>query len=446
MSFVSKEKIRPGAWEITADVDAAAFNAKVDEIFAKEMPNLSIPGFRKGKVPRAMLEKRYGANLFFEDALDALLPAAVDEAIKAAELEPALRPQDLDVKEMGKENGAQFSFVVIVRPEVTAQGWKGLEVPFAEPVVAEADIDERIHQLQHRNARTVEVEGRPAQDGDIAQIDYEGFADGVPFEGGAAENFDLTLGSGSFIPGFEEKVIGHAPGEEFDIDVTFPEEYHSEELAGKPVVFKIKLHSLKAEELPEVDDDFAQEVGEDYSNVADLRTGILAELTESRAKESEEAFASALQDQLAALAEGEIAEEIYEQRAQRNIEMFADRIGIPVERYLEYVSLDRESFDADMRKRAEEQIKLELALEDIAKQEGMEASGEEIEAEYEKLAAEYNVEVARAKYAVPEAEIAAGILRERAMELAKAEAVKVAPKTAEAEETPEEDATDTTTV
>ncbi|MDR3314293.1 MAG: trigger factor [Oscillospiraceae bacterium] len=441
MSFVSKEKIRPATWEVTAAIDAETFTAKVDEIFTKQMPNLSIPGFRKGKVPRTMLEKRYGENLFFEDALDALLPATIDGAVKEAELELALRPQDLDVKEIGKENGVTLTFVAIVKPEVTVQGWKGVEVPFTSPDVADEDVEEHIHQLQHRNARTVEVEDRPAQEGDVAQIDYEGFADGVPFPGGRAENFDLTLGSGSFIPGFEEQVVGHTPGDAFDIEVTFPAEYHSEDLAGKAVVFRIKLHSLKKEELPPVDDDFAQEVGEDYNTVEDLRTGVKAELTASREKESGDGFTVALQGKLAALAEGEIAEELVAKRTERNIELFAERIRIPVEQYLQYVGLDNETFQADMHARAEEQIKVELALEDIAKQEGLEATAEEIEAEYVRIAEEYNVELARAKFGVPEEEITAGIVREKALELAKAAAVKIDPPAAEedAEENTEEE-------
>ena len=427
MSFVSKEKIRPGAWQVTAKIEAEAFTAKVDEIFAEEMPKLVIPGFRKGKAPRAMLERRYGANLFFEDALDALLPDAVEEAVKAAELELALRAQDLDVKEIGKENGVTLLFTAIVKGEASIEGWKGLEVPCAEPVVTEEDVDGRIEQLRRRNARIEEVEGRPARLGDIAQIDYLGLLDDEPFEGGSAENHDLELGSGSFIPGFEELIVGHSPGEEFDIDLTFPEQYHSEALAGKAVVFKITLHALKCEELPEVDDDFAQEVGESYDNVEDMRAGIRAELLEARVKELDETYTRTLQDKLAAMAVGEVADELFARRSERNIEAFAERIGVSVEQYLQYVGLDQATFEADMLERAKEQLLLELALEDIARQEGLEASAEEIDAECERLAAEYDVEVARVKFAVPESEIVAGLLREKALEIAKEAAVKVEP-------------------
>ncbi|MDR2525794.1 MAG: trigger factor [Oscillospiraceae bacterium] len=434
MGFVAKEKIRAGAWKITAEIDADTFGQKVEEIFAEQLPKLSIPGFRKGKVPRAMLEKRYGEKLFFEDALDALLPGEVNAAVSASELVLALRPQDLNVESMERETGVKYDFTAIVKPELTVAGWRGLEAPYAPQTVTEADVDARVEELRDRNARMVEVEGRAAQTGDSAEIDYEGFADGVPFEGGKAENYELQLGSGSFIPGFEEQVVGHLPGEEFDINITFPEQYHSEELAGKQVVFKIKLHAIKAKELPELDDDFAQEVGENYETVADLRSGIEAELLESRRRSSEDGFTAAVQQKLAALAEGEIADEVFAQRAERNKELFADRIGVPVERYLEYTGLDREKFDADMRERAEEQLKLELALEDIARQEALEAAPEEIEAEQERMAAEYNVDIARVKFAVPEEDIRAGLLREKALGLAKEAAVKVEPPAEEATE------------
>ncbi|MCL2105849.1 MAG: trigger factor [Oscillospiraceae bacterium] len=424
MSFVSKEKTGEGVWSVTAAVDAEAFNAALDAVFERELPKFQLPGFRKGKAPRSMLEKRCGANLFFEEALDDLLPALVEEAVTASELELQYQPQDLDIKEISKESGATLCFTVIVKPEITVGNYIGLEVPAPPVDVTEADIDARIEELRRRNARSVEVEGRAAQEGDTAQIDFEGFADGVAFEGGKSENYDLDLGSGSFIPGFEEQIVGHMPGEEFDINVSFPEEYGAENLAGKPALFKIKLHALKTEELPELDDEFAQEVGEDYDTVADLRAGIRKELEEAKAKASEDRFVRGVQDAVAALAEGEIAGEIFQRRAKRNTDLMAERLQVPLERYLQYTGQDEDEFNAMMLERAELQVRLELALEAIAAKEGLTPTEEDIEADYAELAQEHQAELAQVKFAVPREEITRGLQREMALKLVQERAVK----------------------
>lgn len=425
MSFVSKEKTAPATWKISAAIAAEEFAKKVDEIFAKELKNITLPGFRKGKAPRAMVEKRYGESLFFEDALDALLPAAVQTAIEGSQLDTCLSPADLEVQEMEKAAGVQFSFTVFAKPEYTVENYRGLEAAVPSAEVTQADIDARIEELRQRNARQVEVTDRPAQDGDAALIDFKGILDGVAFPGGSAENHELVLGSGSFIPGFEEQIVGHTPGESFDVNVTFPAEYHAEELAGKPVVFEVKLHALKADELPALDDDFAQEVGEDYNTVADLRQGIEEELKKSKADEADAAFEKALQEKLADLPEGEIPEALYAERTQRNIEMFFDRIQIPMERYLELVGEGEAEFRARMGEQSEAQVKQELALEKIAELEGIAPAEEEIDAEYARLAEQYNVPLERVKYAVPAEEITKDLNREKAMALVKEAAVKV---------------------
>jgi len=428
MSFVSKEKTAPATWKVTAQVSAEDFCTELEKIFVKELPNITLPGFRKGKAPRSMIIKRLGDNLFFEDALEALLPAAIDAALKEAELEPMFRPENLEVQEITKEAGAEFSFSIAVQPEVTIKDYKGLEIEVPAEKVGKKEIDARIDELRSRNAREVEVEGRAAQDGDVAVIDFKGLLDGVAFPGGTAENHELKLGSGQFIPGFEEQVIGHTPGEEFNVEVSFPEEYHAEELAGQPVVFEVKLHELKAEELPELDDDFAQEVGEDYNTVADLRKGIEAELAESRSAEIEKALSNGVQDQLAELVEGEIPEAMFAQRTQRNAEMFAERIQIPIERYCELMGEDMDSFLASIAGQSQAQIKSELALEAIAAAEGIDPAEEEIEAEYQRLADEYNVELPRVKFSVPAEEIKKDVQRAKALELVKAAAVKTQAK------------------
>ncbi|MDR1927373.1 MAG: trigger factor [Oscillospiraceae bacterium] len=428
MSFVSKEKTEPATWRVSASISAADFGAKVEEIFAKELSSLVVPGFRKGKAPRSLVEKRYGEKVFFDEALDALLPKTVEEAVKEAGLELIFAPEALEVEELSRETGVKLQFTAITAPEVTVGDYKGLEIAAAEAAaVTQEDIDARIRELQQRNARTIEAESRAAQSGDIAQIDFTGFIDGTAFEGGAAENYDLMLGSESFIPGFEEQIIGRQPGEEFDVNVVFPEDYGSEALAGKPVVFQVKLHALKREELPEADDDFAQEVGEDCDTVAELRAGIAKELAESREKESAEGFEAAVQDALTALLRGEIAGRMFEQRAKRNEELFLERIQIPLERYCAIVGGSEEEFRAEMAGRAEKQVKLELALEAVAAAEGFAPDEEEIEAEYARIAAEYKVELARAKYAVPREEIVRDLNRVKALAFVKAQAVRVEP-------------------
>jgi len=424
MSFISKEKTAPATFKVCASISAEDFCRQLDATFEKELHNITLPGFRKGKAPRAMVEKRFGGNVFFDEALDALLPESVAKAIEEAALEPQFRPENLEVTEVSREAGAQYSFTVIVRPEVTIENYKGIEAAVPSAEVEEADIAARIEELQKRNARQVEVEARPAKDGDIAVIDFKGLLDGVAFPGGTAENHELALGSGQFIPGFEEQVVGKNPGESFEVNVTFPAEYHAEDLAGKPVVFECKLHELKAEELPEVDDDFAQEVGEDYNNVEELRAGIAAELADSKQKAANDAFEKAVQDKLTQLLEGEIPEAMFERRTQQNIEQFLERFQIPLEQYLQIFGETEEAFTARIRAQSEAQVKLELALECIAKTEEFTPTAEEIEAEQQRLADQYNVPIERVKAAVPEVEITKDLSRVKAMDFVKESAVK----------------------
>ena len=424
MSLVSKEKTAAATWKVEALVSGEDFCAELEKVFEKELPRMTLPGFRKGKAPRAMVVKRFGENLFFEEALEAALPAAIEAALKEAELEPLYRPENLEAQEISREAGAAFSFTITVKPEVTIEGYKGLEVAVPGEEVTDKDIGARIDELRGRNARQVEAEGRAAQDGDIAVIDFKGLLDGEAFPGGTAENHELKLGSGQFIPGFEEQVVGHNPGEEFEVNVTFPKEYQAEDLAGKPVVFEVKLHELKTEELPVLDDDFAQEVGEDYETVEDLKNGIQKELAESKQSAAKRALEDGVQDQLAALLEGEIPQAMFDRRTQRNLELFAERIQIPIERYCEIMGEDMEHFTARIAGQSEAQVKTELALEAVAEAEGIEVSEDEIEAEYQRLADEYKVDLARAKFGVPEEEIVKDIKREKAMALVREAAVK----------------------
>jgi len=424
MSFVSKEKTAPATYKICAAISAEDFCKALDAEFGKQLPDITLPGFRKGKAPRNMIEKRFGDQLFFEDALDALLPAAVADALKAAELEPIFRPDNLEVDELTKENGATFSFTVIVQPEVEIEGYKGIEVQVPSADVTDADVDERIDQLRARNARQVEIAPRPAQDGDIAVIDFKGMLDGVAFDGGTGENYDLKLGSGQFIPGFEEQVLGRTPGESFEVNVTFPEEYHAEHLAGAPVVFEVTLHELKVEELPPLDDDFAQEVGEDYNTVADLKKGIAEELADSKKQAADEAFDKAVQDKLVELLQGEIPQEMFDRRTQQNIDMFLERFQLSMERYAEIFGETPEALTARLAEQSSMQVKVELALEKIAVLEDFAPEAEEIEAEQQRLAEQYNVPLQRVKMAVPESDIIKDLNRVRALEFVKGTAIK----------------------
>lgn len=426
MSFISKEKIAPATYKVNAAISAEDFGQALDAEFAKQLPDITLPGFRKGKAPRSMLEKRFGESVFFEDALDALLPEAVAAAIKGAELEPIFRPDNLEVDELNKEKGATFSFTVIVQPEVEIEGYKGIEVEVPSADVTDEDVDARIDELRARNARQVETAPRPAQDGDIAVIDFKGMLDGVAFDGGTAENHELKLGSGQFIPGFEEQVVGHTPGESFDVNVSFPEEYHAEHLAGQPVVFEVTLHELKIEELPPLDDDFAQEVGEDYNTVADLKKGIAEELVDSKKQAADEALDKGVQDKLVELLQGEIPQEMFDRRTQQNIDMFLERFQLSIERYAEIFGETPDALTARLAEQSAMQVKVELALEKIAQLEDFTPTAEEIEAEQQRLAEQYNVPLQRVKMAVPESDIVKDLNRVRALEFVKGTAKKVA--------------------
>ena len=428
MSLVSKEKLADATWKVEACVSAEDFCAALEKVFAKELPRMTLPGFRKGKAPRAMVLRRYGEKLFFDDALEAALPAAIEAALQEAELTPLYRPENLEAQEISRETGAVFSFTITVKPEVTIEGYLALEVAVPSEDVSEEDVRARIDELRGRNARQVEAQGRPARDGDIAVIDFKGLLEGEPFAGGTAENQELVLGSGQFIPGFEEQIIGRSPGEEFEVHVTFPEEYHAEDLAGKAVVFEVVLHELKTEELPALDDDFAQEVGEDYETVEDLQKGIAAELAENRREAAKKALEDGVRDQLAARLEGEIPQAMFDRRTQRNLEIFTDRIRVPMERYCELMGEDMEHLTARIAEQSRAQVKTELALEAIAALEGIEAGQEEIEAEYQRLADEYEVNLARAKFSVPAEEITKDVQREKAMALVLEAAVKANEK------------------
>ncbi len=449
MSLVSANKTETNTYAVEIAIAAEDFRAAIQQAYLKQRKSIQIPGFRKGKAPLMMIEKLYGQEVFFEDALDIVFPDAVQAAYEEAGIIPVDSPKDFDVKTMSKEEGVVMTFNVTVKPEITLKAYKGLTAEKADSKVTKEEIDHEIEHMLDRGARIVNVDDRAVKDGDITVIDFEGFVDGVAFDGGKAEKYELTIGSGSFIPGFEEQIIGHSIGEEFDVNVTFPEAY-APELASKAAVFKIKLHEIKVKELPELDDEFAKDMGE-YETVDELKKGIEDDILNRKQESAQHAFEDAVIDALCQNVEGEIPECMYENKAKENVDSFAQRIGqqgIDLDTYLMYMGMDKATFEGQMRERAVADVKLELAVEKIIELEEIKASDEAIADEYSKMAEMYQLDVEKIKELVPEATVAAEIARQAAIKAvidsakAKKPAAKRATKkkdAAEGEEKAEEE-------
>ncbi len=432
----SAEKTGTNEYSIALTISAEAFEKAIVKAYNKEKGNIVMPGFRKGKAPRAMIEKKYGANVFYEDALEIAFPEAYEEALKEAGITPVANPFDFDVISMGPE-GAELTCKVIVKPDITIEGYKGIEAVKPVLTVTDEEVEADIARKLEQNARIIPVEDKPVENGNIAVIDFEGFVDGVAFEGGKAEMHELEIGSGSFIPGFEEQIIGHVIGDEFDIDVTFPEEY-AEELAGKAAVFKIKLHEIKAKEIPEADDDFASETSE-FETMAEYKEDIRKKLEEGKAKSAESSFKNAVYDKLAELVTDEIPEAMYETAVNNMIDEFRYNVesqGIPFEQYLGYLGMSIDSMKQTYRPRAEADVKIELALDKIAALEGFEVTEEEVEAEFKDIAEKYSVEVDKVKAVYAEDYIKTMLLKRKADNFVIENAVAVEEAKSETEETP----------
>ena len=441
MSLVSANKTETNTYSVEIAIAAEDFRAAIQQAYLKQRKSIQIPGFRKGKAPLMMIEKLYGQEVFFEDALDIAFPEAVQAAYEEAGIVPVDSPKDFDVKTMSKEEGVVMTFNVTVKPEITLKAYKGLTAEKADVKVTKEEIDHEIEHMLDRGSRMVNVDDRAAQNGDITVIDFEGFVDGVAFDGGKAEKYELTLGSGSFIPGFEDQIVGHSIGEEFDVNVTFPEAY-APELATKDAVFKIKLHEIKVKELPELDDEFAKDMGE-YETVAELKKGIEEDMLKRKQESAQNAFEDAVIDALIENVEGEIPECMYDNKAKENVDSFAQRIGqqgIDLDTYLMYMGMDKAMFESQMRERAVADVKIELAIEKIIEAEDLKATDEAIADEFAKMAEMYNLDVEKIKELVPEATVAAEISRQQAIKLvidsakAKKPAAKKATKKKEAAE------------
>lgn len=423
MSFRKAEKKETNTYEIEFLLEKDAFDAACTRAFKKQVVKMNIPGFRKGKAPRAIVEKMYGKGVFYEDAINELLPAAYAEAEKESGLTVVSRPE-FDIGDITDE-GVIIKAKVFVKPEVKLEGYKGIEVEKEVIAVKEEEIDAELSRLRERNARTIDISDRAAANGDIANINFEGFSDGVAFEGGKGENYDLTLGSGQFIPGFEEQIIGHAIGDEFEVNVTFPEDYHAEDLKGKPVVFKTKLNSLKMKELPVLDDEFAKDVS-DFDNLADFKADIHSKAAERKEKEANNRFEEKLTEKLTELIEAEIPQCMIDDEAENFLRDYDNQLrsqGLSLKDYTKYTGQTLDTLRESFAPRAQRQLKARLALEKIAELENIEVSDEEINKEYEKLAAEYNMKADEIKKYITDDGVKQDVKMRKAAELVKANAV-----------------------
>ena len=418
MALKSSNKVDTNTYEIEVTVDDQTFADACKSAYMKQRKSIQIPGFRKGKATQGMVEKVYGEGAFYEEALEILYPNAVQSAIDEAELKVVGQPFDLDVPVMSKAEGVEMKMKVTTYPEVKLGEYKGLEAKMLDTEATDEDVAEELKNMQDRNSRLVTVEDRAAEMGDTAEIDFEGFVDGVAFEGGKGENYPLELGSGSFIPGFEEQVVGHKSEEEFDVNVTFPEEY-AEELAGKDAVFKCKIHEIKSKELPELDDDFAKDVSE-FDTLDELKADLKKQIGERKTASANTDFENQLLEQVCDNMEVEIPECMFDQKCDEMIQDYAYRLqmqGIDLNTYLGYLGQTQEQFKAQFMDGAKQQVKTQIALDAIVEAEKLEATEDEINAEIDKLAAQYDMEADKIKAAVPQDQIAKDVTTKKAVDL-----------------------------
>ena len=421
MSLVASNKVETNRHELTVSVDGETFKKAINVVYKKQVKNINIPGFRKGKAPKAVIEKMYGKEVFYEDAMQDLYPNALQSAVDEAGLRVINDKIDLDVTDVS-EDGFTFKAVVTTYPEVTIENYKGIEIEAKSAEVTEEKINEEIDKARQRQSRLETVADRPAQKGDIAIIDFEGFKDGVPFDGGKDEDYHLTLGSGSFIPGFEEQVEGHSTDEEFTINVTFPEDYQADDLAGAPVEFKIKINEIQTRILPELDEDFVQNASETASTVDEYKEEIKKNLAEELEKEREADIENKLADALSDLVQGEIPQAMYDNKKEDMVRDFDMRLrsqGMDLDTYMMYTGLNRDTLKEQYADSAEKSVKVRLALEKIVELENIEATDEDAEEEFKTLAEMYKMDVDKVKKLVPLADLKKDKSVEKAMKLVK---------------------------
>lgn len=430
MSLKSCEKVETNVYALEISIESDAFKAAVTKAYTKNRGKYNVPGFRKGKAPKHIIETYYGKEVFWYDAIDAEYPALFDAAVKEAGIVPVSAPFEDEIVSLD-ENGFVVKLKVTVKPEVELKEYKGIKAEKEKVTVKKAEIKEEIDKALEKDSKLVSVEGKAAKKGDIATIDFEGFVDGVAFEGGKGENYDLELGSGNFIPGFEEQVIGHKVDEEFDINVTFPEEY-AEELAGKDAVFKIKLHKIMKKELPKYDDEFVKDVSE-FDTVADYEKSLEEEIKARKEAAAERAFESAVMDTLCDNVIAEIPAVMIEKEIDNQVNEFDYRLrsqGMSMDMYLQYLGMDVAALRDSYKEGAEKQVKLRLALEKVVELEKIDISDEDVETELKTYADAYNMPLDKIKTLVSAEDVKADLACRKAMDLVKDTAVAGAKKKA----------------
>lgn len=435
MSLKSSNKVDTNVWELEVSVDGDTFKDAVTKAYLKQRKNITIPGFRKGKAPRAFIEKYYGEGVFYEDALEAIYPDAVASAIEEAKLEPVDTPYDLEIPEMGND-GVTMKFKVTVKPEVELGEYKGLKATKKSTKVTADEVKAELARMQEQNSTVSDVDDRAVKKNDIVVIDFEGFVDGKAFEGGKAEKYELTIGSNQFIPGFEDQIIGHKIGDKFDVNVKFPEDYQAD-LASKDAVFKIKLHGIKAKEVPALDDEFAKDVSE-FDTLDELKKDIKKQLEKRKNDDAENELHNTLLEEVAKGIKAEIPEAMIEKTIDDDVNEYSYRLqsqGLKLETYLKYTGMDMKGFREGFKERAETQVRLNLALEKIIEKEKIEVTEEDIEAEYKKYADAYNMDIDTIKKAVSAESLKPELASRKAIDLIVDSAVvteeKAAKKTAE---------------
>ena len=430
------EKLEKNMAKLTIEASAEEFEAAVEKVYQKAKKNISLPGFRKGKAPRRMIEKMYGAGIFYEDAANELIPDAYSKALEECEEEIVSQPK-IDIVQI--ESGKPFIFTaeVALKPEVTLGEYKGVEVEKVPVEVNDLEVQAKVDEEREKNSRTIDVDDRPVQKGDMVKLDFDGSVDGVPFEGGKGENYDLTIGSGSFIPGFEDQLVGANIDEEMDVNVTFPEDYHAKDLAGKAAVFKCTVHEIRVKEIPEADDDFAKDISE-FDTLDEYKESIRKELLEKKEKEAKSAKEAAVVAKIVENASMEIPDAMIDSQVRNMADDFTRRIqsqGLTVEQYFQFTGTTAEKMLEQMRPEALKRIQNSLVLEAVAKAENIEISDEKVDEEIKKMAEAYKMEFDKVKEMMGEYEIDqmnGDLAIQAAVDLVRDAAVEVETKAEEA--------------
>ena len=423
MSLIKSEKTEKSVYTLEFSVDKETFGKAISNVYRKQVGKIAVPGFRKGKAPRSVIEKMYGKGFFYEEAINEVLPDAFDAAVAEAKLDIVGQPE-FDIVSVD-DNGVVLTAKVAVKPDAKIEGYFGIEAEKKVAEVTDEEIAREIEMVRERNSREIEVTDAESQMGDVCTIDYEGFVDGVAFEGGKGDAYPLKLGSGNFIPGFEEQVAGHKIGEQFDVNVTFPTEYHAEELAGKAAVFKTVIHAIKHVELPELDDDFAKDVSE-FDTMDEYRADVKAKIAKRHETEADNAFEDAILEALIEKLEAEIPEQMFVAETENFVRDYDNRLrmqGLDLKTYFQYTGMTLESLREQMRPQAEKQVKLRLALETIAKLEKVKVTKKDVDGEIKRIAEAYQMKVEDVRAAVPTDSIEQDMKVKKAMDLVKEKAI-----------------------